>query len=107
MIATILLQASQGSVLQPIITFGLIILVFYFFMMRPQIKKQKDQKKFVNEIKKGDKVVTNAGIHGKVAEVSDTTFLLETEGGHKIRHDKSAISLDATKAVNNPAPKKA
>ncbi len=102
MIATILLQASQGFDPKTLIMFGLIAIVFYFFMIRPQVKKQKDQKKYVNELKKGDKVVTTAGIHGKVVDVADTTFLIETEGGHKIRFDKSAVSLDASKALNTP-----
>jgi len=103
MIATILLQAAGGgSPYQTIITFGLIALVFYFFMIRPQTKKAKDQKKFVSELKKGDKVVTTAGLHGRIAEVSDTTFVLETEGGHKLRHNKSAISLEESRVLNNP-----
>jgi len=79
---------------------GLIVLVFYFFMIRPQIKKQKDQKKFVEEMKKGDKVVTTAGIHGRVLEIADLTILIEVESGAKIRFDKSAIALEASKALN-------
>lgn len=102
MIATILLQAAGGNPTQTIITFGLIALVFYFFMIRPQVKKSKDQKKYVNELKKGDKVVTTAGIHGRILEVADATFLVEVENG-KIRFDKSAISLEASKALNTPA----
>lgn len=102
MIATILLQASTGFGTQQLIMFGLIAVVFYFFMIRPQVKKQKDQKKYVNELKKGDKVITTAGIHGRISEVAETTFLIETEGGHKIRFDKSAISLEASKALNTP-----
>ena|ERR1700733_14172752 len=103
MIATILLQATTGFGMQQIITFGLIAVVFYFFMIRPQVKKSKDQKKYVNELKKGDKVVTTAGIHGRIMEVGETTFLVEVENG-KIRFDKSAISLEASKALNTPAP---
>ncbi|HWZ14900.1 MAG TPA: preprotein translocase subunit YajC [Mucilaginibacter sp.] len=102
MIATILLQASTGFGTQQLIMFGLIAVVFYFFMIRPQVKKQKDQKKYVNELKKGDKVITTAGIHGRISEVAETTFLIETEGGGKIRFDKSAISLEASKALNTP-----
>ncbi|GAC1300841.1 MAG: preprotein translocase subunit YajC [Mucilaginibacter sp.] len=102
MIATILLQASTGFGTQQLIMFGLIAVVFYFFMIRPQVKKQKDQKKYVNELKKGDKVITTAGIHGRISEVAETTFLVETEGGAKIRFDKSAISLEASKALNTP-----
>ena len=101
MIATILLQAAGGFGVQQIIMFGLIAIVFYFFMIRPQVKKQKDQKKYVNELKKGDKVVTTAGIHGRIIDVSETTFLVEVDNG-KIRFDKTAISLDASKALNTP-----
>ncbi len=99
MISTILLQAAGNPIMQflPMI---LIIVVFYFFMIRPQMKKAKDHKKFVEELKKGDKVVTSAGIHGKIADMNETTFLIEVEGGTKIRFDKSAISLDASKALN-------
>jgi preprotein translocase subunit YajC len=102
MIATILLQAAGGFDPRQLIVFGLIIVVFYFFMIRPQVKKQKDQKNFVGDLKKGDKVVTTAGMHGKIAEVADATFLIETEGGGKIRFNKSAISLDDSKALNTP-----
>jgi preprotein translocase subunit YajC len=105
MIATILLQAGASGGLGSFSSFIpllLIIVVFYFFMIRPQVKKQKDQKKYVEELKKGDKVITTAGIHGRIADVSETTFLVETEGGHKIRFEKSAISLEASKALNTP-----
>src|SRR6201996_5509842 len=102
MIVTILLQASSGFDPRQLIVFGLIIVVFYFFMIRPQVKKQKDQKNYVNEIKKGDKVVLTSGAHGKIAEVADTTFLIEHESGHKTRYDKSSVSLDASKALNTP-----
>lgn len=81
----------------------LIIVVFYFFMIRPQMKKAKDHKKYVEELKKGDRVITTAGIHGKIVDVADTTFLVEVESGTKIRFDKSAISLEASKALNTPA----
>lgn len=101
MIATILLQAGSGFGTQQLIMFGLIAVVFYFFMIRPQVKKQKDQKKYVNELKKGDKVVTTAGIHGRILDVNETTFLVEIDNG-KIRFDKSAISLEASKALNTP-----
>ncbi|QQL50776.1 preprotein translocase subunit YajC [Mucilaginibacter ginkgonis] len=92
---------------QQIIVMVLIIAVFYFFMIRPQVKKQKDQKKYVDELKKGDKVVTTSGIHGKVIEAGETTFLIEVDNGVKIKFDKAAISLDASKALNNPVPAKA
>jgi preprotein translocase subunit YajC len=106
MTATILLQAGGGLGYQQLIMFGLIAVVFYFFMIRPQMKKQKDQKKYVDELKKGDKVVTTAGIHGKIYEIAETTFLIETEGGGRIRFDKSAVSLEASKALNTPVVSK-
>src|ERR1700749_479600 len=107
MIATVLLQAAGGGLgMQQLVVFGLIAIVFYFFMIRPQVKKQKDQKNYINELKKGDKIITTAGMHGRIAEINDTTVLLETEGGHKIRHDKSAISLEASKALNTPPAQK-
>ncbi|MBD1394885.1 preprotein translocase subunit YajC [Mucilaginibacter glaciei] len=102
MTTAILLQAGGGLGYQQLIMFGLIAVVFYFFMIRPQMKKQKDQKKYAEELKKGDKVVTTAGIHGKVYEIADTTFLLEVENGGRIRFNKSAISLDESKALNTP-----
>ena|ERR1039457_1635664 len=72
----------------------LIVVVFYFFMIRPQMKKQKEAKKFMAEIKKGDKIITIGGIHGKIAEVNDTTFMIEVEGGNKLKVSKTAISMD-------------
>ncbi|RZL18004.1 MAG: preprotein translocase subunit YajC [Pedobacter sp.] len=101
MISTVILQAAAFDPRQ-LIVFGLIALVFYFFMVRPQLKKAKDHKKLVAELGIGDKIVTTAGIHGKIVGANDTTFLIETEGGGKIRFDKSAISLDATKASTTP-----
>ena len=103
MITAILLQASTGIDPRQYIMFGAIAIVFYFFMIRPQVKKSKDQKKYVTELKKGDRVVTTAGIHGRIIEVAEATFLVEVDNG-KIRFDKSAISLEASKALNTPAP---
>ncbi len=77
----------------------LIVVVFYFFMIRPQMKKAKDHKKFIAELKKGDKIVTTAGIHGRIADMNETTILVETEGGGKIRFDKAAVSLDSSKTL--------
>jgi preprotein translocase subunit YajC len=100
MISTIILQAGgSSSMLTTLVPMVLIMVVFYFFMIRPQVKKAKDHKKLVEELKKGDKIVTTAGIHGRIVDMNETTFLIEVEGGTKIRFDKSAISLDATKSV--------
>jgi preprotein translocase subunit YajC len=100
MLNSILLQAPAANPIMQFLPIVLIIVVFYFFMIRPQMKKAKDQKKFVDELKKGDKVVTTAGIHGKIGDMNDTTFVLEVEGGTKIRFDKAAVSLDASKALS-------
>ncbi|MFC0517736.1 preprotein translocase subunit YajC [Mucilaginibacter angelicae] len=106
MIATILLQASGGfGSYTQLVPMVLIIVVFYFFMIRPQVKKQKDQKKYVEELKKGDRVITTAGIHGRIIDLNETTFLVEVENG-KIRFDKSAISLESSRALNTPAVEK-
>jgi preprotein translocase subunit YajC len=96
----IILQAQSGGAMFQLLFFGAIILIFYFFMIRPQQKKAKDAKKFVEEIKKGDYVVTIGGAHGYVAELEGDTFILEVEKGGRIRFNKSAISLEATKSAN-------
>lgn len=96
---TILLQAQTQSPYFSFLFFGAIILIFYFFMIRPQQKKAKDQRKFIDDIKKGDYVVTIGGAHGHVAEMEGDTFLLEVERGARIRFNKTAISLEATKAA--------
>ena len=95
----ILLQA-QGQSWPSIVLFGGMILVLYFFMIRPQQKKAKDQRKFTEEIKKGDYVVTIGGAHGYVAELEGDTFILEVEKGGRIRFNKSAISMEATNLAN-------
>lgn len=69
----------------------LMIVVFYFFMIRPQQKKQKELKKFRENLAPGDKVITIGGVHGKILEINDTTVLINSEGS-KIRFEKSAIS---------------
>ena len=80
--------------------FGGIILVFYFFMIRPQQKKQKDAKKFQEDIKKGATVVTVGGIHGKVFEVLDNEVIIDVDRNTKLKVDKNALSLDATKRLS-------
>lgn len=100
---TTLLQASTGlGQLQSFLPMVLIIVVFYFFMIRPQMKKQKDHKKYIEELGVNSKVVTTAGIHGRIVEVSESTFLVDVGSGVRIRFDKTAIALDASKAANNP-----
>lgn len=76
-----------------------IVAVFYLFMIRPQQKKAKEQKKFTEEIQKGDYIVTLGGMHGRVAELEGDTFVLEVERGARIRMSKSAVSMESTKAM--------
>ena len=78
--------------------------ILYFFMIRPQQKKAKDQKKFAEEIKKGDYVVTIGGVHGRIAEVEDDTIIVEVERGARIRFSKSAVSMESTKAAASKKP---
>ncbi|MEI8117375.1 MAG: preprotein translocase subunit YajC [Flavobacteriia bacterium] len=80
-----------GQGMQSILMLGLMVLVFYFFMIRPQMKKQKELKKFREGLKVGDKIVSIGGIHGKILEVSDSTVLIQSEGT-KLRLEKSAVS---------------
>lgn len=98
---TLLLQAGQDGGLMPqLLMFGAIILVFYFFMIRPQQKKAKDQKKFREELTKGMFVVTIGGLHGKLVVVEDDTVVVEVDKGVRLTFDKSAISTEATAKLN-------
>jgi preprotein translocase subunit YajC len=101
---TILLQASaDGGILPQLLMFGAIILVFYFFMIRPQQKKAKDQKKFRDELTKGMNIVTIGGLHGKLVAVEDDTLVVEVDKGVRLTFDKSAVSMEATARVNQPS----
>ncbi|HSK14304.1 MAG TPA: preprotein translocase subunit YajC [Phnomibacter sp.] len=83
---------------------GMMILVFWLFMIRPQAKKAKEQKKFVENMQKGDKIVTIAGIHGVVNRVNeDGTIQLETSPGSYIKIEKSAVSMEWTANINKAA----
>ena len=82
----------------------LIFVVAYFFMIRPQIKRQKDEKKFAEALKKGDKIITKSGLYGKVVDLNDKDFscIIETMAG-RLKFDRSAISMDLSKKLNTPA----
>lgn len=97
-------SSGQTSSSGTLIMMGLMILVFWLFMIRPQAKKAKQQKEFVNNMQKGDKVVTIAGIHGTVNKVNeDGTILLETSPGSYMKIEKSAISLEWSNTANKAA----
>ena len=78
------------------------IAVFYFLMIRPQQKKAKTEKEFESSLKVGDKIITKSGIHGKIAELSEATIIIETMSG-KLKMERSAISMEMSSKVN---PKK-
>lgn len=80
------------------------ILVFWLFFIRPQAKKAKDQKKFIENLQKGDKIVTIAGIHGKIQQINeDGTLSIEISPGNYIKIEKSSISLEWTNQINKVA----
>ena len=90
---TILLQADATSGLMNFLPLIAIVVVMYFFMIRPQVKKQKDEAKFRAEIQKGDKVITLGGIHAKVLEINEDTLLVQAEGGSsKFKINKTSIA---------------
>ena len=84
----------------------LIFVVAYFFMIRPQMKRQKDEKKFADALKKGDKIITKSGLHGKVLEINDKDYscVIETMAG-RLKFDRSAISMELSKKLNPPKGK--
>lgn len=100
MLQIIFLQAETGGLLS-MLPFVAMIAVLYFFMIRPQMSRQKKEKQFQLEIKKGAKVVTGSGIHGTISEINEknNTVVIETGAG-KIRFERAAISMELTKKVN-------
>jgi len=87
-----------------LIFMGLIIVVFWMFFIRPQAKRAKNQKKFIEDLQKGDKIVTIAGIHATINKINeDGTLSIEVSPGSYIKIERSAISMDWTAQVNKPA----
>jgi len=106
MYSTLLLQADTSSI-TGMLPFLLMFVVIYLFMIRPQMKKAKNEKKFQAEIAKGAKIVTTSGIHGKIMDIvdSDNTVIIETGAG-KIKFERSAISMELSKKYLAPVAKK-
>ena len=102
--SVILLQSSPGGGTLQFVLLGGMILVFWLFMIRPQAKKAKLAKSFQENMQKGDKIVTIAGIHGTVNKVNeDGTLMLETSPGSYMKIEKSAISIDWTNNLKKAA----
>lgn len=98
--------AEAGNPLVALLPWVLIFVVIYFFMIRPQNKKAKEQKLFRENIAKGDRIVTIGGVHGKILELGETTAIIEVEGQMKLKIEKTAISQENT-LIAYPAEKKA
>lgn len=88
--------AGQNNALITFLPLILVFVVFYFFMIRPQMKKQKEMTSYRNALKKGDRVVTTGGIYGKIYEVKDNFVMIEVGGDVKLKVDKSAVLKDPT-----------
>ncbi len=84
--------------IQNILPFVFMLVIIYFMMIRPQQQKVKKEKEFENSLKVGDRVITKAGIHGKIAEINEKTIVLETMAG-KLLFEKAAISLDLSQRL--------
>ncbi len=96
--------SGKSSSTGTLIMMGMMILVFWLFMIRPQAKKAKQQKQFINDLQKGDKIVTIAGIHGTINKVNDDgTLSIETSPGSYIKIERAAISMEWTANVNKVA----
>jgi len=107
-LVSIILSADpkQGGTVQ-LVLMGAIVLVFWFFMIRPQAKKAKEQKKFIDNMQKGDKIVTIAGIHGAINKVNeDNTIQMEVNPGSYLKIEKSSISMEWTLNINKPVIEK-
>ena len=90
---TVYLLADASTGIMNFLPLIAIVVVMYFFMIRPQVKKQKEEAKFRSEIKKGDKVITLGGIHAKVLETNDETLIVQAEGGtSKFKINKTSIA---------------
>jgi len=99
-ISLILLQTENSSGMSGIFMLVALIAVFYFFMIRPQMRKQKELKTYRSALQKGDKVITTGGIYGKITAISENTVDVEIAHGVNIKVDKYAILKDSTDLAN-------
>ena len=95
----ILLQTAATG-MSSLIMFGMIFLVMYFFMIRPQIKKQKKENAYRLALKKGDRVITIGGIHGKIIDVKEDVFIIEVHGGNTFKLEKKAVSMNGESSID-------
>jgi len=101
----VLLQAQTGNptgqMISTLVTFGLVFVIFYFLIIRPQNKKQKEAQKMIEAVKKGDKVVTVGGVHGVISSVKETTVVIKVDDNTKIEFSKSAIQAVTAKGESD------
>ena len=100
-VLNVLLQAGGGGAMSSIIMLVAIIVIFYFFMIRPQQKRQKEEKKFREALTKGQRIVTIGGLHGKIADVRETTVLIEVANDVKIEVEKTAVAMSVATDQKN------
>ncbi len=93
-------EGAGGGSMSFLLMMGLVFVVMYFFMIRPQQKRQKELRKFRENLQKGDKVVTSGGIYGTIVEIKDTYALVEVDQNVKLRFDKTTILKDMSDAVS-------
>ena len=99
-------SGSGGSgMASSLIFLVLIFVVFYFFFIRPQVKRQKDQKKYRESLAKGQKIITIGGIHGRIVEIQETTCTIEVEGGNRLKVEKSAVASDSQDQLTGESAK--
>jgi preprotein translocase subunit YajC len=89
-------EGSKQNPYQPLIMIALIIVVFYFFMIRPQVKRQKEMKNFRDSLAKGDKIITTGGIYGKITAINENVITIDVGNNVTIKVDKSAVLKDST-----------
>ncbi len=85
-------QGGSGSLISMLVMFGAVILIMYFLMIRPQQKRQKEHQKMIENLKRGDKVVTTAGIHGTVTDIDGPSIVLQVSDNVKLTFEKTAIA---------------
>ena len=85
-------EGGEGSMMSTLIMFGAIFLIFYFMIIRPQQKRQKDREKMINEMKKGDKVITSGGLHGTIAGMDEKTLLVDLGNNIKVTVERSSVN---------------
>ena len=95
----ILLETTSTG-MPSLIMFGMIFLVMYFFMIRPQIKKQKKEREYRQSLKKGDSIITIGGIHAKIIDVKNDSFIIEGHAGVKLKITKTAVAMGGQAAID-------